>query len=563
MFSLNLPKIYTMRAILLNRRLVRLWLVLAVLALGSLVDVMEFALHDASSNIAGALAVAGLACVVVLKASVLTAVYASCRRRLWLRLFAISLIIAFVLLSLLNGFSWLFYGFGITRKLFIIMVETNPTEVGEFMPELLDKFRVFFCSGWFWMSIAIFSLAWFGLPCIAGRWMFWTALSLSVVGSIYLIYIFTTAPFGRANHSVFLRAGRCVAAFMRDRDVIRQLQTMKRPLAHPESLTSTKAAERIVVVIGESASRSHLSLYGYPLPTTPRMDTVSVGLYRFDDAVASSTATAENIPRLISFMTDEPSSGEWYEYSSLLQIFHRLGYKTYWLSNQEYTGTWSNLSSILSSDADVVKYVGSMDSDDHYLYRYDDALLPEWESTLASGDSLQLTFLHLMGSHFQYHNRYPKSQKRFSASDIMANLPRKWLDAEKADIVACYDNSILYTDSILSIVADDIRKSDIPTVMIYVADHGENVYDDRDYRGRDPKFVKVPFIVYANEAYRKKNPGIISDIENSLLNSFSTSELPQMLMHLSGTRYEMYDSVRDPISPSFRPRQRYIDEEKY
>lgn len=543
-------------------RLVRLWLLLAVLALGSLADVMEFALHDASSYITGGLSVAGLACVVVLKASALTAVFALCRRRTWLRVLAIALIVAFAVLSLLNGFSWLFYGFGITRKLFVIMVETNPAEIGEFIPELLDKFRALFCSGWFWISIAIFSLAWFWLPRIAGRWLVWSALSMSSVGIIYLIYVFSASPFGRANHSVFLRTGRCVAAYMRDRDVIRQLQTKKRPLSYPESLSSTKAAERIVVVIGESASRDHLSLYGYPLPTSPRMDTISAGLYRFDDAVASSTATAENIPRLISFMTDEPSSGEWYEYPTLLQIFHQLGYKTYWLSNQEYTGTWSNLSSILSSDADVVKYVGSIDSDDHYLYRYDDALLPEWNRTLASGDSLQLTFLHLMGSHFQYHNRYPKSQKRFAASDIMTQLPRKWLDAEKAGIVADYDNSILFTDSILSIVVDDIRKSEVPAAVIYVGDHGENVYDDRDYRGRDPKFAKVPFLVFANEAYRMKNPDIIADIEKSLLNPFSTSELPQMLLHLSGIRYEMYDSERDPISPTFHPRQRYVDDEK-
>lgn len=269
------------------------------------------------------------------------------------------------------------------------------------------------------------------------------------------------------------------------------------------------------------------------------------------------------MPRLISFMTDEPGGKEWYDYPSLLQVFHQLGYKTYWLSNQEYSGEWSNLSSILSADADVVKYVGSIDSEDHYLVRLDDALLPEWKKTLASEDSLQMTFLHLMGSHFQYSHRFPESHRHFVAGDVISSMPRKWLDNKKAQIIADYDNSILYTDSLLGGIIDDIRNSDMPTVLIYVSDHGENVYDDRDYRGRDPKFVKVPFIIYANDAYRDKNSGIIADVEATRSNPFSTSELPQILMHLSGTRYEMYDSVRDPISSNFKQRKRYIDDEEF
>lgn len=536
--------------------MVRLWLVLFVVAQGSLADVMEFAAHHEG----GYMAVAGLTCLAVLKASILTGLYALCRRRLWLKVMAVVVIVIFILLSVLNGGCWLFYGFGISRKLFTIMAETNPEEIGEFMPELADKLLSLLQSFWLWGFIVVFSVGWIFLPRISKKLFTSSAATLSAFGLIYLIYIFATAEFGRTDHSIFARSFKCVAAYMRDRAIIRELQTQKRPLPYPESLSSSKSAERIIVVIGESASRDHLSLYGYPLPTTPRMDTISDGLYRFDDAIASSTSTAQNMPRLISFMTDEPNSKEWYEYPSLLQVFRKLGYRTYWLSNQEYSGQWSNLSSILSADADVVKYVGSIDSEDHYLVRYDDALLPEWKKAFGSGDSLQLTFLHLMGSHFQYAHRIPKDRRVFTGKDVISKLPRKWLDNKKAGIVADYDNSILYTDSILGVVLDDIRQTDVPTILVYVSDHGENVYDDRDYRGRDPKYVKVPFVVYANEAYRVKNPDKLADLENARSNSFSTSELPQMLLHLTGTNYEIYDSVRDPLSSGFKPRKRYVDE---
>ncbi len=543
----------------IDKSLVRLWLVLAVAAAGSLADVAEFAARQPGA----ALAIAGLVCFATLKATVLTALYAVCRRNSWLKVVAIAVIVVFILLSLLNGFCSLFYGFGISMKLFKIMAETNPTEVGEFMPELIDKFMGMLRNIWLWIIVVALAAAWKWLPKVPGKWLTIGSLTLAFPGLVYFIIVFATAEFGRNAHSVFLRSGICVTKYMKDRAVIRELQAKKRPLSYPESLNSSHAAERIVVVIGESASRDHLSLYGYPLQTTPRLDSIRSNLYLFSDAVASSAATADNIPRLLTLMTDEPSNTEWYDYPSTLQLFRHLGYRTYWLSNQEYSGQWSNLSTILALDADVLKYVGNLESDEHYLYRYDDALLPEWRKALEAKDSLQLIFLHLMGSHFQYDRRFPESRSRFDAEDVLSKMPRKWLDKEKAGIIANYDNSILYSDSILSLLINGVKEQRQPTVLVYVSDHGENVYDDRDYRGRDTKFVDVPFFIYANEAYSHKNPEIIKDLEKARSASFSTSELPQMLMHLSGTHYELYDSLRDPLSAAFKTRKRWVDEEVF
>lgn len=543
----------------LTAGILHLWLWLTLFALGSLADVMDYEAHRGG----GVIAVVGLTCLAMFKSSVLTAVYALCRNRLWLRTPAVVLIAVFMLLSLLNGSCWLFYGFGISRKLFTLIAETNQAEVMEFIPELGSKLWALVSSLSTWVAVIVFAALWIYLPRVSPKWLARIIGALSCVGLVYLVFVFATADLGRTSHSVLARSYRCVAAFRRDKAVISELMAMKRPFPYPETLASTRAAERIVVIIGESASRDHLSLYGYPLETSPRLDTVTDGLYRFDNAVASSGFTAGNMPRLVSFMTDEPGGKEWYEYPSLLQLFHELGYRTYWLSNQESSGKWSNLSSILSSDADVVKYVGSIDSEDHYTERYDDVLLPEWRQTLESSDSLQLTFMHLMGSHFRYANRYPATRHHITGADVMEKLPREWLGKRKAEVVAAYDNSILYTDSILAEVLEGIRRSPVPTVAVYLSDHGENVYDDRDYRGRDPRFVDVPFIIYANAAYRAKNKNIIEDIERSLTVPFSTSGLAQMLMHLSGTAYRYYDPSRDPLSTGFKVRRRYVDDEPY
>ena len=168
-----------------------------------------------------------------------------------------------------------------------------------------------------------------------------------------------------------------------------------------------------------------------------------------------------------------------------------------------------------------------------------------------------------MGSHFQYYNRFPESQDVFSADDVLRVRRSEWLDRTKAQVVADYDNSILYTDSILGVLMSDLRSSSRPALLVYVSDHGENVYDDRDYRGRDPKFVDVPFLVYANDAFRRKNPDLWKAMEDARKTPFSTSELPQMMLRLTGTGYKLYDPSRDPLSEAFRPRKRWVDGEVY
>ena len=533
----------------------RLWVLLFIAALCSVADIMAYYLSPQLEL----LRVAGIICVAVLKATLLTWIFGvSCRLR-WLHILVTVCIIGFVFLSLVNGLSWIFYGFGISRKLLNIVAETNVKELLEFLPELGAKFSALILSFQFWSFICVMIILWFLVPHIPGKGYIWVTGVLSLVGIGYLGYVMATANWGKSNYIVYVRTASCCKAIMRNRRMVREIKSVKRALPDATTLSSGQLAKRVVVVIGESASRDHLSVYGYHFPTTPWLDTLSRGKYVFNDALGSSTSTAENIPRLLTFMTDEPSDHEWYEYPTLLQVFSLAGYRTYWFSNQERTGEYSNLSGILSEDADVVEYLGCQDSEDHLTYRYDEVLLPAFKKTLSAPDSLQLTFLHLMGSHFQYDNRVPHDRHHFTAEDIMKSTPRKWLNRSKAQVVANYDNSILYTDSVLGVVIRSVENRPEPTVVVYLSDHGENVYDDRDFRGRDPKFVKVPFIIFANDAYRSANPSVMAEIEEAVDRPFSTSELPQILMHLTGTRYCQYDSLRDPLSSSFRQRTRYID----
>lgn len=538
----------------------RLWLVMMSAAICSVADITGYYLsHDA-----GWWPVAGVICFALCKGSVIALGLTLARR--WAPAYVAAWVVAalFIALSVTNVTTYLLYGFGISRKLLMILYETNSSEVRQFMPGLIENLLSAPADWRLWIAAVAFAALWWVVPKIPARWWYASTGIVGVAGIAYFGWVAATAEWGKSNHAILARSGLAVKSVAKSIMTIRQLSSMQRPLPYAESARSQRLANNLVLVIGESASRDHHSLYGYPLPTTPRMTAMADSLVIFHDAVASSTATAENLPRILTFMNCEPESGEWYEYPTMHSLFKAFGYTTWWLSNQERTGEWSNLSGILSSDADVVKYLGSTDSEDHLNQCYDEVLLPELRGALDTTAESRFICLHLLGSHTAYRERYPTGRGRITATDVMSIHPkREWLDEGRSRIVAQYDNSILYTDSILSEIIKDLSLRAEPSLMVYFSDHGENVYDDRDFRGRDPKYVRVPFIIYANRSYRENNPEIMASLQSAGRQAFSTADVIHMLVTLSGSSYRMYDTRCDILSPQFRRRVRYVDGEPF
>ena len=75
--------------------------------------------------------------------------------------------------------------------------------------------------------------------------------------------------------------------------------------------------DNIVVIIGESASRSHYSLYDYYLKTSPNLDTLKNELYIFDDIISPYSGTSAVMEVLLTFKSAD-MNGEWYEYPNIV-----------------------------------------------------------------------------------------------------------------------------------------------------------------------------------------------------------------------------------------------------
>ena len=219
--------------------------------------------------------------------------------------------------------------------------------------------------------------------------------------------------------------------------------------------------EIYVLVIGEASRAASWQLYGYHRETNPRLSQRN-DITIFSDVVTQSNTTHKSVPMILSSVHTS-QHGELYRRKGLPALFNVAGFTTYFLSCQSPQGAMIDH---LVSDAHHIIYMDAP--------RLDMQLVNTMRLALAKDNSSKLLFiLHCYGSHFSYHQRYPQEFAHFTPDDDVA-IHRK----NREMIRNAYDNSIRYTDYLLSEVISTLEsQDDAITAMLYCADHGEDLFD--------------------------------------------------------------------------------------
>lgn len=481
-----------------------------------------------------------------------------------LRSLAVAFVIIYGIICAVNAVSFAFYGFGISRKLIVVFSQTNMREISEFIPGLTDNIRNLLTS---WRTYAVLAAtALFGYFVIRARKRTYliTLASLASSGFIFLAIFCSLYSMGRTAPFMLTRIPRYVYGVYQSNREFQAMLDQRKDFPHPEHVSSSHLADNIVLVIGESAARNHHSLYGYPLPTNPNLELMRDSLIIFTNAIGSSVSTPGNIERILTFKEDDKTFNDWYKYPLIIDLFAHAGYKTYYISNQERTGLFSTSSGAIAESADVINYVGAENSEDALAFKYDENTINPFRDYF-NADGPKFIIIHLLGSHVTYSNRYPEQFRHFSADDILRISGGKpWINAKNAQTIAEYNNSILYTDHVLNELLKEASESDRSTMFVYLSDHGENVYDDRDFIGREEKYVEIPFFIYLNPAYRSRNAELTERLRSAAGYPVSSANLIYPLMTLSGTQYpDRYNPQNDFMSPQFKQRPRLVDEQPW
>lgn len=233
-----------------------------------------------------------------------------------------------------------------------------------------------------------------------------------------------------------------------------------------KSMAPADRREIYVVVVGETSRGENWQLGGYGRETNPRLSR-QPGLTYFPRAFSESNTTHKSVPLLISAASAQAFDSI-YCYKSMITAFKEAGYKTAFFSNQTPNRSYTQF---FGDEADVTRYISGNAPGKAAL---DTELLPLVKAELDKHNTKQFIILHTYGSHFLYSDRYDREQAYFMPDDIP--------DADAAfrnRIINAYDNSIRYTDLMLSNLIDMLRAENCRASIIYASDHGEDIFDDK------------------------------------------------------------------------------------
>jgi heptose-I-phosphate ethanolaminephosphotransferase len=292
-----------------------------------------------------------------------------------------------------------------------------------------------------------------------------------------------------------------------------------------------------IVIIGESATRSHMSLYGYQRETNPLMKKIN-HLNRFQGVDVCSTEPLTQLS-----LSDIMLGGEKLTFEhgltnpNLISKLKDAGYKTYWISNQPGGAGYFSASSAWFVFADHSDFVNKRDF--RMGYDFDEQLIPAIEKTLASSEPNKVIFIHLMGSHPDYKQRYPKNFEYWkSNAEVPNTVKRKNDPLFREDIYNAYDNSILYSDFIISKVLEMAISKNAASIT-YFSDHGQNLGENSDFIGHSlyngpRQGFDVPLIFWLNEDKVNQLNLDLANFRNNLNKPYSLEKIQFTLLDLFG-----------------------------
>lgn len=298
-----------------------------------------------------------------------------------------------------------------------------------------------------------------------------------------------------------------------------------------------------VLVVGETARAANFSLNGYPRRTNPALARQDV--FSFADVSACGTSTAVSLPCMFQDGGRERYSDTLAQRrEGLLDVLQHSGIAVLWRDNN--SGCKGVCDRVPHEDLSILEVPGLCRGGECY----DEILLHGLQTHIdkLAGDAVIV--LHMNGSHGPaYYKRYPAAFAVFTPACSSIQLDR----CSRESIVNAYDNSLLYTDHVLSRTIELLRNNAarFDTALLYVSDHGESLGENGLYLHGIPyalaprEQIRVPLLLWLSDGMRER-PGIdTACLEGRQREPLSHDHLFHSLLGLSNVQTAVYRPERD------------------
>lgn len=302
----------------------------------------------------------------------------------------------------------------------------------------------------------------------------------------------------------------------------------------------------IVIVVGETARADNFQLGGYSRATNPRL-LHEEGVVYFNRSTSCGTATAISVPCMFSHLgRTEFDVDQAARYANLLDALHEAGFDVEWRDNNAgCKGVCARVRQI--------SYAGRTDPGmcDH-AYCYDEIMLEGMTEKLRDLRSDTVIVMHAIGSHGPaYAERYPPRFETFKPACRSHELQH----CSSAEIVNAYDNTILYTDYVVSQAITRLRDASdqVDSVLLYASDHGESLGEQGIYlHGLPYRFAPqtqkhVPMLMWTSRGYVLRRQLSTKCLQSESTEAISHDNIYHTVLGAAGVRNGSYDSKLDLV----------------
>ena len=317
-----------------------------------------------------------------------------------------------------------------------------------------------------------------------------------------------------------------------------QSKERERKLSRMDVRLAQKEPGIYLLIIGESETRDHMSVYGYSHKTTPWLETETEKpeTILFQNAFSNHTHT---VPVLTYSLTEKNQYNKMKlaEAFSIVEIAKAAGYKTYWISNQQRWGVYETPITQIIISADKQFWCNHASEKGYKTSSFDGNLvtcIPD-----LSDVSHAFVVVHLMGCHGGYKDRYPSEYALETSDD---------------EQVKTYDSAVYYNDAALRQITETLSRYPHFKGWIYMSDHGE---DPDTHSGHDAsKFTwrkaRIPLIMHFSDGFISENPEIFETLSAHRESYWTNDLLYDLMLSVLGIENTPHRATHlDLASPSY------------
>ncbi|MGL5813625.1 MAG: phosphoethanolamine transferase [Aeromonas sp.] len=380
------------------------------------------------------------------------------------------------------------------------------------------------------------------------------ALSLLFLGGVAALYYQDFASVGRNNHTIvkeIVPSNYVRGVYRYFRDIV-----FATPIPYEQIGTDAKIVGKrdkptlMFLVVGETARSKNYSLNGYQKETNSFTGQES-NIVSFKDVRSCGTATAVSVPCMFSNLTrheyDETVAKS---RDGLLDVLQHAGVSVLWKENDGgCKGVCKNVPTI---EIEPKQYPGLCKGGSCY----DEVLLQGLDRQIAEmKGGNKLVAFHLMGSHGPtYYRRYPAADRFF-----LPDCPRSDIEnCSNEELVNTYDNTIRYTDKVLSQLIAKLKtlESQYNVGLVYLSDHGESLgalglyLHGTPYKFAPDDQTRVPLLTWFSpqlQQDRQLNQECLRQEAGS--KRFSHDNLFHSMLGIMDVQTKVYDGALDMFKP--------------